>query len=452
MDFHESLTVLVAKNGEGKTSILDAIAVGLGTFIGKMPDSRGHHFANHDIRLITDLVSGQNVPLGQVSVNMDMNIEQNNNIHVSRSLTLAKSARTTTGGANKLSSYAEMLIRSQSDPKITWPLAAYYGAGRLWGANKQTQQHKKAMLTQERRYGYADAMNPNSGYKEFSLWFADLRIALLAEMHKYGNGSGFGSGRGEGFGNGDGSGGIGDDLNQMRRFKLYNNYNNALNEVFSKVLQPSGWKELDYDFDTKKIVVVNDQKSGTSRIDVNMLSAGVQICLGLVADLAYRCCQLNPHMGETAPLKTNGIVLIDEIELHLHPAWQQQILGSLRKAFPNIQFIVTTHSPQVISSVSKECIRIISNGQVVPSEIETEGARAEQVLNEIFGTDSRVGSLPIVKDLNEYKKLIAEDKWDSKEALEIKHRLYENLSSDPELSRLAIDVKVKEYKRGSDKE
>jgi predicted ATP-binding protein involved in virulence len=234
-------------------------------------------------------------------------------------------------------------------------------------------------------------------------------------------------------------------VNKHRDLACCNAYLEAINGVIEKNLKESGWNHIGYDVIRKEIYATNNNDVA---VPVKNLSAGTKAVLGIVADLAYRCCQLNPQCGNAAPESTPGIVLIDEIELHLHPAWQQRIILDLQRAFPQIQLIITTHSPQVISSVPKECIRVIADGQVIQPEIETEGARAEQVLNEVFGTDSRVDELPIVKDLNKYKKLIEEDKWDSQEALELKRRLYENLSSDPELSRMAIDVKVKEYKRG----
>ena len=79
----------------------------------------------------------------------------------------------------------------------------------------------------------------------------------------------------------------------------------------------------------------------------------------MAADLAYRMVRLNPDLGAMAALETPGIVLIDEVDMHLHPSWQQAVVYDVRKAFPNVQFIVTTHSPQVLSTVPAEAIRIL---------------------------------------------------------------------------------------------
>jgi predicted ATP-binding protein involved in virulence len=73
--------------------------------------------------------------------------------------------------------------------------------------------------------------------------------------------------------------------------------------------------------------------------------------LAMVGDIAWKCMQLNPHLGEEASVATPGIVLIDELDLHLHPNWQRRIVDDLRNAFPNIQFIATTHSPFIVQSL-----------------------------------------------------------------------------------------------------
>jgi predicted ATP-binding protein involved in virulence len=84
------------------------------------------------------------------------------------------------------------------------------------------------------------------------------------------------------------------------------------------------------------------------------LSDGQKNMVGLVAELAYRCVTLNPHLGRDAVKKSQGIVLIDEIDLHLHPKWQRHIVADLKKIFPCIQFIVTTHSPFIVQSLKAE--------------------------------------------------------------------------------------------------
>jgi len=112
-----------------------------------------------------------------------------------------------------------------------------------------------------------------------------------------------------------------------------------------------------------------------------------------------------------APLETSGIVLIDEIDMHLHPRWQQTILGSLQKAFPRIQFIVTTHSPQVLSTVPRECIRIIEQFEGtyrarIP-EVQTKGVESAQVMLDVMQVDA-VPDTQEVRDLRDLESMIAD--------------------------------------------
>ncbi len=96
-------------------------------------------------------------------------------------------------------------------------------------------------------------------------------------------------------------------------------------------------------------------------LPISTLSSGYKIVFAMVGDLAVRCVNLNPNLGENAITETNGLVLIDEIDQHLHPILQQQIVGILRNTFPKLQFIVTTHSPHVIASAEEGEVMILPN-------------------------------------------------------------------------------------------
>ena len=110
---------------------------------------------------------------------------------------------------------------------------------------------------------------------------------------------------------------------------------------------------------------------------VDELSDGEKCTLALFGDLARRIAMANPH--RTNPLEGEGLVLIDEIELHMHPSWQRRILGALRATFPNVQFIVTTHSPQVLSEVDASC-NLFS--------LEPDGKGIAAVPYAVYGWDS----------------------------------------------------------------
>ncbi len=100
-----------------------------------------------------------------------------------------------------------------------------------------------------------------------------------------------------------------------------------------------------------------DPMQQTHALRIEQLSDGYRTTLAMIMDIAARMTEANPHMAD--PLLSAGVILIDEIELHLHPGWQQRILGDLTRAFPNVQFIVTTHSPQILTTVAPQSIQII---------------------------------------------------------------------------------------------
>lgn len=83
------------------------------------------------------------------------------------------------------------------------------------------------------------------------------------------------------------------------------------------------------------------------------MSDGLRAMLNMVAEMAFRCAMINGYLGKEAIRKTPGIVLIDELDMHLHPNWQRRVVQDLKKAFPEIQFIVTTHSPYIIQSLQR---------------------------------------------------------------------------------------------------
>ena len=95
-----------------------------------------------------------------------------------------------------------------------------------------------------------------------------------------------------------------------------------------------------------------------------------------MADIARRAVILNEQDGAAAPALAEGVVLIDEIDLHLHPHWQQVVLDGLREIFPRLQFIVTTHSPQVLSSAENRQVRHLVDGKVQEHGVFVEGRTA----------------------------------------------------------------------------
>jgi predicted ATP-binding protein involved in virulence len=147
---------------------------------------------------------------------------------------------------------------------------------------------------------------------------------------------------------------------------------------------------------------------------LNQLSDGEKNLLVMVADIARRMAIANPDPTKNA-LEGEGIILIDEIELHLHPQWQRDIIPRLTSTFPNCQFIITTHSPQVLSNVKKENVFIVEDFQVYPADAYTFGRDGNSILSELMGVTER--PLGIQEKLTECRYKIDDGKIEEAKAL-----------------------------------
>ncbi|MCQ2363607.1 MAG: AAA family ATPase [Acidaminococcaceae bacterium] len=203
---------------------------------------------------------------------------------------------------------------------------------------------------------------------------------------------------------------------------------------------------VDYNEKLKQFVVF-DPVEGEQLI--SGASDGARSVMGMVADIAMQMALANPDMGPEVIRLTPGIVIIDEIELHLHPGWHQRVLWVYQKLFPKIQFIVTTHSPQVLSTVMPKCIRILADdtNMVYIPEFSL-GAESGQILRDIQHVENRAENLPIVKCLNKYLDLVAQDKFDTPEALKLRKKLDAwSGGQDPILTKVDMDIRLRQLRR-----
>jgi len=175
------------------------------------------------------------------------------------------------------------------------------------------------------------------------------------------------------------------------------------------------------------------------------LSDGLRNVVSMIADIAFRCIKLNPSLGEQAALKTPGVVLIDEVDMFLHPSWQQRVIQALQRAFPEVQFIVTTHSPQVLTTVPSECVRILDGGKVFASPDGNQGAESSRLLKSIFSVDPRPASDPVSQLLMKYLKKIYHDKWDDADVNEIRMQLDKHFGGE-EPALTAADLYIENRK------
>ncbi len=175
---------------------------------------------------------------------------------------------------------------------------------------------------------------------------------------------------------------------------------------------------------------------------INQLSDGEKCLLAMVGDLARRLAIANPSLSD--PLQGSGVVLIDEIELHLHPKWQREIIPALTRTFPNCQFIVTTHSPQVISQVKPEGIYILERtdaGIVAMRPESSYGRDSNRILEDLMDTPERPQE--IKESLLELFRLIARGDLDSARLLH--QKIADEIGADePELVGASVSIRRRE--------
>lgn len=394
IEFHPGLTVFVAKNGGGKSAILDALRVSLGTFTKKTSSCSQPSFKTSDASIDPSNLLNEQGALFPISV-LATGCVDGNNCFWSRML--AEGGRTTTKEAHVITDYGERLstgINDGSGLDVALPILAYYGTNRLWEAS-DVKANGRPPAAQSRLEGYADALTERSIFASVKSWLeyaykvCDSKVESETEVGK----------------------------RVVRQFAAVRN---ALNSILEK----EGWRNIHFSHTYMQMAVerpVEDYGNVSNRsivVPITWTSDGVLAVFALVADIAYRCARLNPQFGEEACTKTEGIVMIDEVDLSLHPKWQQHILSDLREVFPKIQFIVTTHSPQVISSVPSECVRIISANGTISYVHGTEGDNSSNILEDVFGTKPYPESNPLRQRLSAYLKSVYEGRWNEKAVVE----------------------------------
>ncbi|WP_100752976.1 AAA family ATPase [Vibrio salilacus] len=418
--FGTGVNVLVGLNGFGKTSVLDAIAIGYGQFSGGFETSKDRGILNSDIRIAKHTVGAGELEAGdsfsgaekftmerQFPVEVQVTVHEGDDYHFPSSWSRSRNTlKGRTTQVKELKAVAQDLQKSvQNNGKVVLPLLSYYGTGRLWKEKRLTEKKNPAHQTNSRLDGYMDCLDPESTYSAFAQW---LRVETIAEyerkmqiIEEHGL---------------EGAVVYGSTI----RGKLLKAITNAVNIV----LAPSGWSNIRYSATTKEVIATHKDQGD---VPVSYLSDGVRNMLGMVADIAYRAVRLNPHLAENAVNDTSGIVLIDEVDMHLHPQWQQLVLQNLSEAFPNIQFIVTTHSPQVLSTVKQEQIRVLPDvaageTEALPPIGETLGKPSNYVLTQTLNVDARP-PLRQVELFEEYMQLINSGLGRDNEATKVRAQL-----------------------------
>lgn len=440
IDFHPRLTVLVAANGAGKTSILDAIAVAYGPYVGAFDEAVGKHFEPSDIRQFQPRQTASNeMEYSAKGLRMDATgfipdslADLIGSVPAvwMRSLLNSTKAKTTIKDARELIDYGKRMQAAVRTPgnDVLLPLVAYYGTGRLWQQKKLTDT--KRIQRTSRTVGYTDCLDPASSYKSFVEWFRYWSLnATEARIKAH-------------------------EAGKASTRTEFDDYIQSVSQAVNLCIQPSGWTNIEYSFSRDALVARHEQ---FGELPVELLSDGIRNMIGMVADIAFRATKLNSQLGANAASQTPGILLIDEVDMHLHPEWQQVVLQSLTQAFPAMQLVVTTHSPQVLSTVSFESVRLLrsladpESGRlttaVAKAEWQTRGVASSDLLARIMGVDP-VPSVPEARWVSDYQALIQQNLHSDKEGLVLRAKLESHFGAlHPVIRECDRMVRLQEFKQ-----
>lgn len=414
IDFNRQLTVLVGKNGSGKTTVLEAIAIALGTwFVGfNIVNAKGINKRTDPLRKAYQIGATDDVQT-QFPVEIEAwgKIEESKDqiLHWKREL-YTPTGTMTTKDAKEIVEYAAEYQKAISEGRtdIYLPMVAYYGTGRLWDYHRQ--KRTDVFKVSSRTNGYIDCLDGTANVKLMMDWFQIMTI------------------------------------NKYQRQEENLESNPELDTVYlamEKCLTNlSGYSDVKirYNMGTQELdVYYSEQDKQRMRIPLNQLSDGYKGMISLVADIAYRMATLNPQLGTEVLSKGDGVILIDEVDLHLHPAWQQKVIDNLMNIFPKVQFIVSTHAPAIISSVKTDKLRILSNKEVCMTANQVYGKDVNSVMKEIMGVNDRPDQF--VELFEKFYRLLSEKKYD--EAGAVLDKLDEERGyHDPEIVKCRVKLKL----------
>ena len=323
IEFKNRLTVIVGNNGAGKSTILEAASIAAGTLTSAMDGLTNYSIKKDDAHYkYYDLGSTVDVqPQFPVEITASGEID-NKNISWTRNLNSLKGRGSLAAAKDLTSIAAQYQARMRNgDSTLNLPIISYYGTGRLWAQHKEKKND--TFDKNNRSNGYIDSLDGASNDKMMKKWFKKMTIQQYQKE---------------------------ETIPEFEAVQI------ALQQAFSLITGYSNVK-LQYNLDTDEIdILYFDHDKKHIRIPLSQLSDGYKCTISLIADIAYRMAILNPQLLNNVLTETNGIVLIDEIELHLHPIWQKRILNVLMSIFPKVQFIVSTNAPEIINSVKSDSI------------------------------------------------------------------------------------------------
>ncbi|MCD8154625.1 MAG: AAA family ATPase [Clostridiales bacterium] len=307
IDFKQGFNLIKGENGKGKTSILEAIAVGLGGFIAGT-DVATRHFSVQEIRKEYPLLGDGSIDEKKIvplEVEITATVDGQEYTWL-RSRSSVKASRSTIQPRD----IARKAEKIANDSTKELPIILYESASRVW-SQKRSSSDNIFRKNYFRTAGYTDALVDDSNIKLLLNWC--VKMEQVAWQNN-------------------------------TQIAEYEAVKAAVGRFMQEMNQSADCKVF-YDRRTENLMY---QENDTV-YPINDLSAGYQSLAWMVFDIAYRMAILNPEKKADVA-NTSGVILIDEIDMHLHPRWQWNIIDALRTVFPNVQFIAATHAPILFAS------------------------------------------------------------------------------------------------------
>ncbi|NMZ99155.1 AAA family ATPase [Pseudomonas lundensis] len=366
-----NVTVLVGNNGAGKTTLLKSLATSLSWLVARIRSEKGNGSPIGD----EDILNGASAAGISIAVSDDVgeSISQPNTAMFEWMLARPRQGRKTDTHSSftDVSRLADLYrIRLTEDETASLPLIAYYPVERsvLEIPLKIRTKHSFDQLD-----GYDNALSRGVDFRRFFEWFREREDAenesgvsstVLTEIsNKYGKDSHIWNAL--------------TDLKASTRDRQLTAVRTAISTFMP------GFTNLRVQRKPRLHMAID--KHGV-KLNVSQLSQGEKSMMALVGDIARRLAMMNQSLAN--PLQGDGIVLIDEVDLHLHPKWQRNLVRQLSETFPNCQFVLTTHSPLVISDAKDVLCYVLSDGELQECN-DLYGLDANQVLLSVMDTDVR---------------------------------------------------------------
>jgi predicted ATP-binding protein involved in virulence len=398
LDFDGTSAIFFGENGTGKSSVLKSIAALFFPVIETVVPE-----ANEAIS-ISD--SDININGAQTELSFIINI---NGRELPFSLSKDISGDTRKKEMNELQIKEIVNCFFKQYPEGT-PLILNYSVYRSLGAQKTNSYNDTHYELDDTKNAYINCLDPNAYFGDFFDWYKnqeDIENQFIREDRNY----------------------VDKTLESVRK-AIYNFLPDISNIRISR---------------TRRYATMLFTKKGHN-LNIQQLSDGEKVLIALIGDISRRLTQANPHAQN--PIHSEAIILIDEIELHLHPKWQRSIIHNLKATFPNVQFILSTHSPQVLGELKNE-INIFKFSKeknlTLCEQVESTFGRDSNYILEQF-MDTKKANESVSEQLSQLFRFIA-----LKDYTEAK-QLYEQLAiiltkQNPELVRAEILIRRGIFKK-----